>query len=362
MRWLGVILDRTLSFRKHVETWTVKARKVAGLLRHLCNTRHGPPPAMVRQAMIACIQPVLMFGAEVWFPGTEITNEKMETKSTRVGYLVDRIQEVLVIAMRAILPVWRTTPNAALYRESGILPADQMLEAVRMRAALRMQSLDHFHPLAKRSEGEILGQHGGRSRKPVTTRLIRTGKLLYRAPRPPLMERIPPQAENPLQTASKEDTAKAFLAWLESVPKEDLVVYSDGSLSDNAEAGYGFTVHRGGKDISGGAGRLGDAEVFDAEARGALEGLRRAVSIAGEGTYISASTILPLRPASVARLPPPHRRYSSPSDKSPNTTGELTFAGAPGTKTFLGMSSRTPTPNMDRHFQYHLGASLHWLG
>ncbi|EXM13793.1 hypothetical protein FOTG_17605 [Fusarium oxysporum f. sp. vasinfectum 25433] len=45
-------------------------------------------------------------------------------------------------SMRAILPLWKTTPTATLHRESGILPVTQVLEARRLRFSARLKSLD----------------------------------------------------------------------------------------------------------------------------------------------------------------------------------------------------------------------------
>lgn len=53
----------------------------------------------------------------------------------------------LKTSMRAILPVWRTTPIAALHRESGIPPASQLLEACCIRFAARLKYLNKLHPL-----------------------------------------------------------------------------------------------------------------------------------------------------------------------------------------------------------------------
>jgi ribonuclease HI len=61
------------------------------------------------------------------------------------------------------------------------------------------------------------------------------------------------------------------------LPPQTILVYSDGSLSPEGAAGYGYTVHQTGQSISNGSGRLGPAEVFDAEATGALEGLKTAL-------------------------------------------------------------------------------------
>ncbi|KAJ3453590.1 hypothetical protein MRS44_017837 [Fusarium solani] len=88
--------------------------------------------------------------------------------------------------------------------------------------------------------------------------------------------RIPDQA-TPLQTASKEESATAFHQWLSTVPQHTLIVYSDGSLSKDGTASYGFTIRQGDWSVLDGSGRLGSAEVFDAEATGALRGLQAAL-------------------------------------------------------------------------------------
>ncbi|KAF5232690.1 hypothetical protein FANTH_12861 [Fusarium anthophilum] len=88
----------------------------------------------------------------------------------------------------------------------------------------------------------------------------------------------------PLQTASKEKSADAFSHWVESLDPLTLVVYSDGSLSSEGAASYGFTIHQNNIPIFDGSGRLGPAEVFDAEATGALEGLKAALDLRESAT------------------------------------------------------------------------------
>ncbi|KAM5527799.1 reverse transcriptase domain protein [Fusarium oxysporum f. sp. phaseoli] len=88
----------------------------------------------------------------------------------------------------------------------------------------------------------------------------------------------------PLQTASKEKTADAFLHWARALNPLTLVVYSDGSLSSQGAASYGFTIHQGNFTVLDGSGRLGPAKVSDAEAAGALEGLRAALTLQDSAT------------------------------------------------------------------------------
>ncbi|KFA50736.1 hypothetical protein S40293_10100 [Stachybotrys chartarum IBT 40293] len=103
-----------------------------------------------------------------------------------------------------------------------------------------------------------------------------TGYAPRSSKRPALLPHHFSKEEEPLQTASKEDSAFKFQQWLQDLPVLALVVYSDGSLTEEGAAGYGYTIHQDGQSVSRGCGRLGPAEVFDAEATGALEGLKAA--------------------------------------------------------------------------------------
>jgi ribonuclease HI len=117
-------------------------------------------------------------------------------------------------------------------------------------------------------------------RSSFKTRLQRTDLLLPKCPRPTLIPRRFKGEQSPsLQTASKEESAAEFHRWLESTTPLTLIVYSDGSLSSDGAAGYGYAVHQHGRTVCSGPGRLGPAEVFDAEATGALEGLKAALNL-----------------------------------------------------------------------------------
>ncbi|KAG7420539.1 hypothetical protein Forpi1262_v016153 [Fusarium oxysporum f. sp. raphani] len=191
MRWLGIWLDSSLSFRVHAEKWTAKSQAVAHHLRGLTNTIHGPLPSAVRSAVRACVEPVLLYG-------TELIKRKYQA------------------------------PTESSFR----------------------------------------------------TRLRRTNELLAPCPRPALMQkRFGKGQDTPLQTAQKGESAEAFLQWIETVEPATWIVYSDGSLSSEGAASYGFAIHQKDLSICDGSGRLGPAEVFDAEATGALEGLKAALNL-----------------------------------------------------------------------------------
>jgi ribonuclease HI len=290
LRWLGIWLDSRLSFRIHVEKWAAKAKAVAYHLRGLTNTIHGPLPSAVRSAVRACVEPVLLHGSEAWYPGKTRPRwtQPMKDLPSSNQHLLQRMSKAMNQAMRAILPVWKTTPTTILHRESGTPPIDQLLDARRLRFSARLKSLDEAHPLASRTRPPcqpayhdlIKRRYQAQTESSFRTRLRHTDELLAPCARPKLVQRrFHQELLPPLQMASKDKSADAFSHWVESLDPLTLVVYSDGSLSSEGAASYGFTIHQNNIPISDGSGRLGPAEVFDAEATGALEGLKAALNL-----------------------------------------------------------------------------------
>ena len=222
------------------------------------------------------------------------TGNATRLASTQIKHLVDRFDAVLRHAIRAALPIWKTTPIPALHREAGIPPASILLESQRIRFSARLKSLDVRHPLvARTSPKPARAYHRSIKRKFLVerrsqkTRLERTDALLPDCARPVLLPRQYSDSEaSPLQTAPKAETADGFLEWLKSAATGKLIVYSDGSQLPSGAVGYGFTVHRNEQPITNGSGRLRPAEVFDAEAVGALEGLQAAIAAATNTTSI----------------------------------------------------------------------------
>ena len=68
------------------------------------------------------------------------------------GWHIAAIEKVLTRAARSILPVWKTTPNATLYRDAGLPSALIALEEAKMRFAAHLHTIDPEQPLARRTE------------------------------------------------------------------------------------------------------------------------------------------------------------------------------------------------------------------
>ncbi|KAM4062903.1 hypothetical protein HRG_009458 [Hirsutella rhossiliensis] len=121
-----------------------------------------------------------------------------------------------------------------------------LLEARRTAFAARLKSLDEAHPLAA-------------ALRRIATKLPKACLAAARICR---------RADCASAECIENETAKKFRDWLQALSPRTLVVYSDGSRSTEGHAGYGYVVHRDGSTVLRDKGRLGPAEIFDAEAKG----------------------------------------------------------------------------------------------
>ncbi|TQV90121.1 reverse transcriptase [Cordyceps javanica] len=277
MRWLGVWFDARLSFTVHITKWALKAKSIIYHLRSMSNTVRGISAAAARKAVLAVVMPTLFYGVDVWYPGSERVLK---------GHL-GIIQKTLTAACRMILPSWKTTPKTTLWKEAGIPPADVLLEQLAMRNANRWARLDVNHPLIRRilqQEHEIQyathpDAETSRRTAMKSARLFRNAALAPTAERPRL---IPKRFSSTIWTEDKEHRptkerqAERIRKW--SLTQTSMVVYSDGSKTERDTAGFGYAVYRRQQLIAQGCGQIGKGEVFDAEIKGAVEGLRAALA------------------------------------------------------------------------------------
>lgn len=280
IKWLGIHFDKTLSFKYHVRIQTSKALKVVNAFRCLGNTSRGVLPRLSRQAVTACVLPIAHFGAETWWPG-KTRKQRNKIVSNRVGEHTRLIEKVYTAAARAILPVFRTTPTAALLRESGLSTAEIALDTISRRAAIRTRRLDPYHPLRCRAHKPT--QHN------IGTRFSRT---LFELP---ISEKVDPLRIPPweMQTAEKSllwnngsnfnpraSISENFSTFLGTINQSDILVYSDGSKLTNGNTGWGYVIFQIGRRVCSGSGPLGNTiEVQDAEVHATLHGIRAALSL-----------------------------------------------------------------------------------
>lgn len=200
-------------------------------------------------------------------------------QSTNLCNLIDK---VIHLALRSALPVWKTTPNAVIHRESGIPPARVLLEANRLRLASRLNSLDNRHPL--RSRASVCPNVGSLKYKKSRKFSQRPEIQMSRIQR--AYQQLPPaEAPEPLPApvyitkfGSKPEGVKAHSQWLRSLSPIDICAYSDGSSEGHGRSSWGYVLQRGGTTFERGNGTLHGGEVYDAELNGAANALQAAIS------------------------------------------------------------------------------------
>lgn len=105
--------------------------------------------------------------------------------------------------------------------------------------------MDESHPLAKRTEPSKIarGPGAGGTRSPRIKVQI-AAKLLPKIRRPVLVSPTypPGSRQDPIERLPKEQAAKAFEKWYNSLPLRDVEVFIDGS-QEGDKIGYGFAVY-----------------------------------------------------------------------------------------------------------------------
>jgi len=284
LRWLGVYFDRKLTFKQHVQTLSSKALGVGNALKSLGKTTRGVPPHLLQQAVNACVLKKGYYGAETWWPG-RFRHSSSGRISNRIEAHTQLLEKVAYSGARAILPVYCTTPTAALLKESQIPPPEIQLNQISQTYAARTARLDPYHPTRKRADKVA------RTRKPTS----RFARWILSLPRAEVVNpiAIPPwevlEDRNAIQKRisgpegrSKAQAAKDFTDFLLTVPGSDIQVYSDGSKNEATDgaAGAGSVTYQLGTRVDRKSYSLGrHAEVFDAEASAALTGAKAALSL-----------------------------------------------------------------------------------
>ncbi|KAI1005176.1 hypothetical protein K3495_g3041 [Podosphaera aphanis] len=256
-------------------------------MRSLNPVIRGAAPGPLVMAVDACVLSLATYGAEAWCPGSKrlIARGVVTPATTHLCNLVDK---AVRLALRAAIPVWKTTPIPILHRESGISPARILLENRRLRHAARLSTLDNRHPL--RSQASICPNVGTLkyklkakiSKQPETqmTRLQRKYRQL------PVTEGPEPLAgpTYPIYQKTKVEGVQNHLLWVRSVSPTDICAYSDGSSERHGRSAWGFVLQRGGgRTFEKGRGILHGGEVFDAEICGAIAALHAALGARKRG-------------------------------------------------------------------------------
>jgi ribonuclease HI len=131
-KYLGVILDKQLTFNSHIKERTTKAKRAWGQINRLIGKTWGLKPAMARWAYVTMIRPIITYGAVAW-----VTALKTEENKSR-------LQKVQSAACRAALAAYPYTPTAALEMLLDLKPLPLQVEEIAVMTSVRLKSTGHW--------------------------------------------------------------------------------------------------------------------------------------------------------------------------------------------------------------------------
>jgi hypothetical protein len=135
VRWIGMYLDRKLTFSQHVHTRVAAAQRAFLALCRLARYETGLSPAVTRQLHQACVTSRSDFGAEIWWNRQKTLEWTLQLQQNR--------------ALHRILNAFTSTPIIALHNEAAIQPVSIRLNQKQRKYALRLLSLLPTHPVAQ---------------------------------------------------------------------------------------------------------------------------------------------------------------------------------------------------------------------
>src|ERR1700738_1949960 len=138
-RYLGVIFNRGLHFKSHLDYITKKGTKFALTMASVAQTTWGVHYQHVRQLFNAVVAPRTDYAASIWHR----LGDRKAPRMTQAG----KLTFVQRLAMRAITECYKTTPTSALEVETGLAPAELRLRGKVLRTLTRMQTRPPLHPL-----------------------------------------------------------------------------------------------------------------------------------------------------------------------------------------------------------------------
>ena len=346
IRWLGIWLDPALTFIQHVAKMAHSATRVVFSMKMLSNTIRGLTSSQARMIFVGAVQPIMYYGASVWWSGLYRTEWK---RNGGWKQLMNKGQKPLAAklgkahreGLRNVIPCYRTTATEALEREAAIAPVIVQLDYIRRRESIRLTRLHTSHPLLARAYSSQMSQYS-RPQNQAAAPPIRFGPAARADKRPrfttPLQDLAaaysinPPEFIKPTPIApwkpkltsekrvtkgrvGKAGCEKAALRHSKLVEKlmmneANLIVYTDGSrleldrrgesISEEEEedrhpprpgrigVGAGYSIWHQYQEVANGNVPMGSrAEVFDAEAVALNEGFKQAIHLIPNSPQLS---------------------------------------------------------------------------
>jgi hypothetical protein len=144
-RYLGIVIDDKLTWRKHKEKVIENATKWVLQCCHLAKMDTGLSPKHMCQLYMTVTIPKMTYGADIWYsPPWKNSGAKWMMGSVRIMQQLAKIQQIATLAINGALC---TTLTDMLDIHAGILPLELTMLKVCHRSLVRICTLPAPHPL-----------------------------------------------------------------------------------------------------------------------------------------------------------------------------------------------------------------------
>lgn len=126
VKYLGLILDKNLTWKQHMESCITKAYRVFWTCRRMLGKTWGLKPSIVYWIYTAMVRPIFSYAALMWWPRVNLTVCIKE---------LSKLQRTFCIS---IMGAFKTTPTAAMEMLIGLTPLHIWMKAEAMIAYHRI--------------------------------------------------------------------------------------------------------------------------------------------------------------------------------------------------------------------------------
>jgi ribonuclease HI len=264
IKYLGVFIDESLTFKYHATMAAARANKVLGSLNFLRHRSRGIPAYIAHHLAMTAILPAMFWASPAWWTGTP--------------GVVTILQVAYNTVARWITGLPLNTRTTNLITLAHLPPMETYLDYLSLRYAIRLHFLPTHHALGPPRE-----QPGTHAKLPGLHRLyylsknLVLGKLEDRTTTTTMGGVAKMASPNPDKTTQPQQLHEE---WLQTLADHAIVIYTDGSKLANGMVGCGWAIYHCGDQqlhrFTEGRCHLGSrAEVFDAE----LHAIQEAVSV-----------------------------------------------------------------------------------
>jgi hypothetical protein len=130
-KYLGVLFDRKLTFKKHTQYAAKKGTQFALEISQIANCTRGPAFHHTRMLFTSVALPRMDYAAIVWYKPFQGFNPPHQQLS------IAKLESAQRLAMKAILGTFRTTATSALEMETSLLPTHLRLRSRALQSWIR---------------------------------------------------------------------------------------------------------------------------------------------------------------------------------------------------------------------------------